>query len=448
MKPYGLFLMATAVALGALMSDAESRPNIIVIMADDLDAMGSIEHAMPELQALAAEGVTFTNAFVAMPVCGPNRVSFLTGQFPHNHGVDRNSAAYDLFAEREVDSLGPWVQAAGYETGIFGKYVSNIKGDPERVPPGWDDWRVFISPRYENFSLSENGAVNAYDGDAYSTDVLRDKAVEFISRARLPFFAFISPNAPHSHGDLPPIPAARHRGIFDNSEVPKRANFNEADVHAKPAWVQALPLFDDLRIAEIDHNVRKRREALRAVDEMIVAIGNALEERGVFRRTIIIFTSDNGFSAGSHRWETKGVPYEESVRALMIIRGPGIPAGEVRDHLVSTIDLTAYILQRAHATATTTLDGRSFVPIIAHPLGAPWRRSLLATGVAANQWPWSLLRTRRYASISYSKTGEYELYDMLTDPVQMTNLATEGPAWLARDLEQLRACSGDGCWIE
>src|SRR3954470_22815394 len=106
-----------AASFNALIAtSALGQPNIVVIMTDDQDDMGSLE-TMPNVKALIRDqGVAFTNSFAIFPLCGPARASFLTGQYPHNHGVTDNPTAYATFATREENSLGPWMQSAGYAT--------------------------------------------------------------------------------------------------------------------------------------------------------------------------------------------------------------------------------------------------------------------------------------------------------------------------------------------
>src|SRR5262245_53823884 len=107
---------------------AWARPNIVVIMTDDQDA-AIVEH-MPNVQKLAAEGLTFVNSFASFPLCAPSRATFFTGQAPHNHGVVTDEEGYAAFAPREANSLGPWLASAGYETALFGKFLNKYGEEP------------------------------------------------------------------------------------------------------------------------------------------------------------------------------------------------------------------------------------------------------------------------------------------------------------------------------
>jgi N-acetylglucosamine-6-sulfatase len=169
-----------------------ARPNVVVIMTDDQDDSGSIA-TMPSVQELAKNGVTFRNSFVDFSLCSPSRATFMTGQTAHNHEILGNNfpwGGYKQFALRENNSLGVWLQNAGYVTGLIGKFMNNYGKDGtdlKHVVPGWDDWQGVIDPGdesigYFNFRVNENGELHRY-GNAprdYITDVLARKATQFI----------------------------------------------------------------------------------------------------------------------------------------------------------------------------------------------------------------------------------------------------------------------------
>jgi N-acetylglucosamine-6-sulfatase len=125
-----------------------------------------------------------------------------------------------------------WLKAAGYRTGIYGKYINSYAPYAPYQAPGWDEWHVFVNPAYFNYTLVENGVENSFgsaDTD-YSTDVLRDKAVQFIhdSAGGPPFFLYFAPKAPHA----PATPAPRHAGSFSAIPPWRPPNYNEADGQA------------------------------------------------------------------------------------------------------------------------------------------------------------------------------------------------------------------------
>lgn len=204
------------------------RPNVILIVADDLRA--DELWAMPAVQTLLADqGTTFQHCLTPTPGCAPARASLLRGQYPQNHGVYRGNGKLGGFKRffdqgNEASTLATWLQDAGYRTALIGKYLNDYPNGatPNHIPPGWDEWAGATKGGYIGFELNENGSRVRYrkrDG-AYQTDVLAEKAVDFIDRASQqadPFFLYLGSRAPHG----PATPAPRHAGMFDDEEMPR-----------------------------------------------------------------------------------------------------------------------------------------------------------------------------------------------------------------------------------
>lgn len=452
---------------------AMARPNVVVIMTDDQDDSGSIT-TMPTVQELAKNGVTFRNSFVDFPLCSPSRATFMTGQTAHNDDILGNNfplGGYKKFALRENNSLGVWLQNAGYVTGLIGKFMNNYGKDGtdlKHVVPGWDDWQGVIDPGdesigYFNFRVNENGELHRY-GSAprdYITDVLARKATQFIharAHGTEPFFLLVTPIAPHeTNSTLPgPIPAPRDEGTLGSLPFPYDPNFNEADVSDKPGWIRALPLLDKKGIARNIQEFRRRRESLLAVDDLVKDVVNALDNEGVLNNTIVIFTSDNGWSQGAHRWTGKLVPYEESIRVPLVVRWPGMPQDQVRDQLVTNLDVVATIIEQTQTTPGNKLDGRSLKSIMGDQ-NAPWRTAFFVQGISINQdldLRFLAVRTEEYfySAGSSSKYGnKVEFYDLAIDPYELVNRAGSRkykPAidFLHAVLKDLSSCEGKSCW--
>jgi N-acetylglucosamine-6-sulfatase len=411
------------------------------------------------------KGITFTNSFVDFALCCPSRASFLTGQNAHNHAILDNilpEGGYEKFAPREGNSLGVWLQEAGYITGLVGKVMNGYGvSDPTHIVPGWTNWvaRVDGLPGYYNYGLNENGVIRLYGqapGD-YSTDVLAQKAVDFIARQApepQPFFLLVATNAPH----IPPVAAPRHAGDFASLPMPKSPNFNESDVSDKPGFIRDLPLLSAAQVRRDMERFRTRREALLAVDDLVRKIVRALATEGVLGDTIIIFTSDNGFSLGNHRWEGKRVLYEESIRVPLIMRGPGIPRNQTRSHLVTNLDVVATIIQRTGAISGSVADGRPLTPIILDP-STDWRTAFFLHGTIGltptENLHFRAVRSRNYiyASLQSDTYGaEEEFYDLLADPHELQNRISVPRYRPVIDyLRGLRAtlstCQGENCWV-
>lgn len=462
------------------------RPNIIFIVTDDQIA-DTIAH-MPTLQAeLVAKGTSFENAYVTSPVCCPARASILRGQYLHNHKVltnQRGTGGYPKFLARglEKSTVATWVQAAGYRTGLVGKYLNHypLIDDTTHVPPGWDAWYGWWYKkdkgdfnRYTRFFLNENGTTVRYgvDEPVYMTDVLSEKAVGFVEDAiadDAPFFLYLATIAPHG----PATPAPRHANLFNDTPLPTPPSFNEADVSDKPRFVRKKPLLNDAEIAELTLNYRNQLRTLQGVDEMIAALIATLDASGQLENTYIIFTTDNGVHFGTHRLNTKkGTAYTEDVSIPLIVRGPGVPAGSTISRMVSMADFAPTIAQLASANIPRFVDGRSLLPLwtAADPDALAWRDSLLISYVcaypldvidsyASNPKCFNQVRTERYAYIHYPVRDEVELYDVVSDPYQTYNLlskrSTGGESSVDlevisgeyhRTLKDLLTCRGFSC---
>lgn len=447
-----LLLFAVAFCLSAL--PAASKPNIIVIVADDMED-GLVEH-MPTLKAeVIAKGATFSRAYFNDPLCCPSRAAMLTGKYVQNNKTTDQSHSQFYNAGNPDRTVAVWLDAAGYRTALTGKYLNGYPSPRtgSYVPPGWDYWAGKRGGElYYDYTLNENGATVSYGAEPgdYSTDVYKAKALTFIEAALAaeePFFLWFSPSAPHA----PHTPAQRHAGLYPGLTAPKPGNFNEADVGDKPAYVRAQPPLTASQVRGVDANYRKRVQSLRAVDEALRAFVAELDEAGQLPNTYIVFVSDNGWSYGQHRLRTKGFPYEEVVRMPLYVRGPGVPAGSSIAELVGNIDLAPTFAEWAGATPNATLDGRSFAPLAAGR-SPSWREVLplyYKEGSGPGYIPgWRGLRTRDYAYTEYD-TGEREFYDMLGDPLQLVNKAASlSPSRrdrLSSLARSLGACAGDRC---
>ncbi len=446
-------LAIAALAMLAMAGTAKATPNIVIIQADDMDYY-SLAHA-PNIAALASRGVTFENSFTAQSICGPSRASFLSGQVSHNTGIWNNGRAYAAFKPRARDNIGAWVQAEGYRTAFFGKTLNGYDG--RSVLPGWNEWNAFFNPQYYDYKMNENGSSVLY-GHAeadYSTDVLSRRAVRWLGEVAEPFFAYVAPKGVHEEKGQPyPIPAPRHMGMYDSLPVPEASNYNEPDVSDKPGFIRSLPYANGAAINDNDIRYRKRLETLRSIDDMVGDVVAELTRSGKINNTIIVFTSDNGWSFLSHRWEGKQLAYEEANRVPLIISGPGIPKGETRTELVNNVDLVATIVEWAGANATVPLDGRSLVPVLADA-SVPWRTALLIEGrIEGTDISYSAVRTfsSMYAEWNSSEYGhEVELYDLTDDPYEKVSRAGAqsrrgAQSDLAKLLDELRDCVGGGCW--
>lgn len=443
---------------------AAPRPNIVMIMTDDQDVKSL--SVMPNVRRLlAAQGTTYRNNFVSYPLCCPSRATYLTGQYPHNHGVVGNKEPDGgYYRLRKDETLPVWLTRAGYATAHIGKYLNGYgTRNPREIPPGWQEWHGAVDPttyRMWGYKLNDNGTVKQYgvpnvrNPRLYQTDVYANKAVDYVNRkapAAQPFFLSLAVLAPHTEGNYNgtetgnPRPAPRHKGTFANRRLPRPPSFNEADMSDKPRHLRRLKRFDADMIAKLTRNYRARLESLLSVDDAVARIVKTLAARGELDNTLIIFTSDNGWLHGEHRVPGGKVhPFEESSRVPLIVRGPGAARNKVSAAPVSNVDLAPTILAAAKAKPGIKVDGR---PLLA----AKHKRDLLIqTGPKRSaQWWYSAIRDWRYLYVEHSH-GDRELYDLAKDPYQLRSVHAD-PAYaavkkdLARRLQKIRDCAGKAC---
>src|SRR5215207_9472195 len=232
------YLLATCGPLTELEKTSE-RPNVILILSDDLDTPLLEEHSAhyPNLGRLAAEGLTFENAFVTDPLCCPSRATFLRSQYAHNHQIvgnwwPRGGSKKSQALGHEESTVATWLQDGGYRTVLIGKYMNDYYGT--HVP---DEW-YGIAGGYRTDNLNENGRIEHYDPDRYHLDdVLTEKAIDYVRRTAgqdKPFFMWLGPKAPH----LPATVATRHEDDFLDEPLPKPPSFDERDASDKPDWVR------------------------------------------------------------------------------------------------------------------------------------------------------------------------------------------------------------------
>lgn len=422
---------------------ATPKMNIVLIVTDDQRA-NTMDQMPLTMSLLGNQGVQFVNALSTDPLCCPARATIFSGLYSHNHGVLSNTKAYAAPAFRDESTIATWLQAAGYRTALFGKYLNyyDLKQPWPYKPPGWSVWAAFKRTNYYGYRLVEGRKEVYYNGAAnnYSTRVLGAKAVAFIDSTPpgVPFFLEFAPFAPHD----PATPANQDKSLFTNLPKWRPPSFNEADVSDKPAWVRALPRLTSAQIAAQDKFRLDQYRSLQAVDRWVQKIVTALINTGRIDNTVIIFVSDNGLSWGEHRYRPKHCVYEGCIRVPMIIRAPGI-APRVDSNLVALIDLAPSIAEWAGVTPPASVNGRSLVGLMGNPY-QPWRQEILLEVLApadenTKEGMFSGVRTRRYTYAEYTN-GDRELYDLTLDPYQLVNVANEpGQAALVAQLSALLA---------
>jgi len=435
-------------------ASAASAPNIIFILTDDqrFDELGFLNPILdtPNMDALAAEGVHFRNAFVTTSLCSPSRASILTGQMMHNHGVIDNNRPLpehlELFPAR--------LQAAGYRTGFIGKW--HMGGAISEPRPEFDYWVSF--PGQGNYlphdAFNRPSILNVNGTDVpqrgYITDELTDYALQFLANSKpdQPFFLYLSHKAVHATFE----PAERHKNQYADEQIalgkPPPAGTDT------PMWVRNqrnswhgsdFPYHSDLPLKEFK---RQYHRTLSAVDDSLGRIRTWLRDNNIEDNTIVVLMGDNGFLFGEHGLIDKRNAYEESMRVPLLAVAPGqFPAGHTVEEMVANIDIAPTLLELAGVTAPTNYDGRSFAPLTGREANTDtkpefWRQELTYEYYWEFNYPQTptvfALRTDRLKYIQYHGVWDTEeLFDLQNDPEETTNLI-EDPEYLEQKVDLRR----------
>ena len=437
----------------AAAAQATRRPNVVFILMDDLraDEVRCYGHPFaetPNIDRIAREGARFRNAFVTTPLCSPSRASFLTGLYAHAHGITDNTAR-DAQSHK-LPAFPRALHAAGYETGFVGKWHM---GNDDSPRPGFDHWVSFKGQgTYHNPELNENGKNVKAAG--YTTDVLSDRAAAWVERKRSqPFFLWLAHKAVHpeltqyADGSISDpnggtfIPAERHKSLYAGRAVPRHPNAGKPP-SGKPALERKIGNLPPLSAATgtDDETIRNRLRMLKAADEGIGRILDAVDRTGHADDTIVIFTSDEGYFFGEHGLSyERRLAYEESIRIPLLMRYPRLTsANSTIDAFALGIDIAPTVLQLCGVQPERAMHGRSLVPVVKGQT-AGWRTSFLIEYFSDTTMPriahmgYRALRTERWKYIRYSELqGMDELYDLVRDPYEMRNAiaTTEGASEL------------------
>jgi arylsulfatase A-like enzyme len=422
---------------------AESRPNIMLVVVDDLrfddfHAAGHPFAVTPHLDRVAREGAQFKNFFAVTPLCSPSRANILTGLETRHHGIldntDRSPRSHEL------PTFARTLRAAGYNTGFIGKW--HMGNDPT-PRPGFDYW-VSMKGQGEvaDPELFENGRLARAPG--YVTDIFTQRALSFIRQPRTaPFLLIVSHKALHPNkiqradgttaaiGEGGFIPAERHKALYAYARPPRRGNY-AVPPKGKPALERPIPGLKPLGPDTVtpDETIRDRLRMLAAVDEGLGQIFAELEKQGSLDRTVVMVIGDNGYFYGEHGLsEERRLAYEESIRLPLLVRfPPRVKAGAEPTGMALTTDLAPTIVELTGAPALPNIDGRSLVPLFTRTPD-DWRKSFLVEYTTDIVFPRTLkmgydaVRTERYKFIRYRDLdGMNELYDLRDDPFELSNL--------------------------
>jgi N-acetylglucosamine-6-sulfatase len=450
------------------------KPNLIVILVDDLrfDETGASGHPYlrtPHIDRLANEGAKFSNAFHTTPLCSPNRASILTGQYASRHGIIDN-VGRDAMSHR-LANYHVELKALGYETAHIGKWHMGNDASPR---PGYDTWISFRGQgKIADPVFWENGGERPLEG--YVTDLLNERAAEFVGRKRRhPFALFFAHKAVHpdvqqgQDGAIDPstmqgyVLPERHKDLYRGCIYPPRPNVRPLPevLAQKPAWKEMFELrgkpgmrafLDRIHVGD-QEEIRERAATMASVDEGVGMLLEALEKNGTLHKTCIVFLGDNGYFFGEHGLGAeRRFAYEEGIRTAFFVRYPKlIEAGSVIPQMSLALDIAPTMIHLAGGKPGAHIQGRSLVPLMKGG-GKKWRESFLAEYFNESAWPWIVgmsykaVRTERHKLIHWvHKEGMDELYDLELDPYEITNRISD-PAYdkvrsaLTKELRKLVA---------
>ena len=435
-----------AMAGSALAQGTAQRPNVLVIMADDLsDDLGTFGHPLvktPNLDRLAARGVRFTRAYTQFPLCSPSRVSLLTGLRPDTTGVHDLQTDFRTIHPGLV-TLPQMFKRAGYVAARVGKIYHY--GNPGQIgTPGLDDpasWDYTVNPRgidkdeeprLTNFTPQRTGLGSAlayYESpapdEAHTDGKVASETIALLERYRdRPFFLAAGFYRPH----CPFIAPVKYFDMYplERVNVPP-ALPRAADVPA-PAWFTNPPHWGlDQRQQRLI--LRSYYASISFLDANVGRLLDALDRLGLTDNTIVVFVSDHGYHLGDRGQWMKQTLFERSARAPLMIAGPGVAArGAASARVVEFLDLYPTLAALANLRPPEGLPGHSLVPLLRNPR-APWSYPAVTQvrrGTAPETYMGYSIRTERWRYTEWDGGARgTELYDAEADPAELRNVAAQ-----------------------
>ena len=501
-----LTTMSTMLTLTLLASTClakDQRPNILFIFADDhayqaIGCYGSKVNKTPNLDRIANEGMRFDRCFVTNSICGPSRAVILTGKYSHLNGFVRNGNTFNGKQQNVAKLLGK----AGYQTALVGKW--HLKSEPT----GFDYYHRLIGqgPYYNPTMRTNEGEVGPkgfrdVKHTGYTTEIITDLALNWLQQDRdqeKSFLLMYQHKAPHRNWQPGPKQLSNYDNVtipepetlYDdysergsaakNQEMTVAKHLNPSDLKLVPqrgltpeqriAWDKAYQLKNrEFEAAKLEGKeliqwkyqryVKDYLRCIDSVDENVGRVLDYLEESGLAKNTIVIYSSDQGWYLGEHGWYDKRWMYEESFRTPLMVRWPGkVKPGSVSDAMVMNLDFPSLFLEVAGADIPDEMQGRSFLPVLEGKQPTDWRQSVYyhyyefpgAHSVAKHYG----VRTVQHKLIYFYDLEEWELFDLETDPHELKSVYDD-PAYakvradMKKELDRLRKhYQDDGSVVE
>ena len=451
-----IFLNIASLCLSHSPRAEERKPNILLLMSDDLNsALSGFGHPQcktPRLDALAKRGVRFENMHCQYPVCGSSRASLMTGLYPYTNGMLGNGGNLRKNLPNVV-TLSQLFRNNGYHAGRVSKIYHmgipfeiiagtadhddapswdetvNIKAPEQKAPGKRTEW----SPK-DKSSQTFTG-VEASTGDLEHADgMAADAAIGFLKQNKdKPFFLGCGFVRPH----VPLVAPSKYFDRYDRDamvapEVPK------GDLDDVPKIIRNYKSIDRYGVTPELHKglLEAYYASISYMDEQVGRVLEALDELGLRKNTIVIFSSDHGYLLGHHHKFQKQHLFEESTRVPFILSVPWITTshGHASNQITELVDLYPTLAELAGLTPPSNLQGQSLLPLLKNPTTKEWNKDLAFSisrsggeSIRTPEW--------RFTHWGFGAKGE-ELYDLKNDPSEFNNLA-KNPNYSDR-LNQLR----------
>jgi arylsulfatase A-like enzyme len=464
------------------------KPNIVFIFSDDhayqaISAYNDPRKLLetPNIDRIAREGMRFDRCVVPNSICGPSRATVLTGKYSHLNGFYNNTNSRFDGSQTTFPKL---LHAAGYQTALFGKWHLVTP------PTGFDAWEILPGQgQYYNPPMIRQGQQVRHEG--YTTDVITDLSLNWLKGRdkSKPFLLMFQHKAPHREWE----PALRHLGhdadrvypepptLFDDysdrgkaerdQDMTIASTMNDRDLKLvpppdiNPEQRKAWDAYYNPRNAAFKAKNLEGRDLVRwkyqrymhdylgcvkAVDESVGRLLKFLDDEGLADNTIVVYTADQGFYLGEHGWFDKRWIFEESLRAPLLVRWPGVTKpGTTSPRLVSNLDFAETFLDAAGLPVPAEMQGRSLVPLLKGAPPADWRATFYyhyyEYPTPHHVRPHYGVVTDRYKLVHFytPDIDQWELFDTEADPHELKDVSGGAEfagvlADLKREVERLR----------
>ncbi|TRX66095.1 sulfatase [Carboxylicivirga sp. M1479] len=427
-------LFISIAAIGLISCQAQERPNIVFIMADDLgygdlSVYGSELIQTPNLDKLAARGIQFTDFHTNGMVCTPTRAAVLTGNYQQRTGLSEVVACRwhtNVGLEPEETTFADVLKLGGYHTALFGKWHLGVEEKYNPIHNGFNEFAGFTSGNVDYHShINLNRDLDWWQQDkikdepGYQTEIIAQHAIRYIQNAKKdePFCLYLPFGAPHTPNQRPYSKVERVPGHLSKKD---QEAFRDSINQTIPKPPEGYKLAESKQDRFLDISI----EMVTFLDDCVGKIVTELERKGLIDNTLIIFTSDNGprkmLSSGPFKGG-KGSLNEGGHRVPMIMSWPSvIEAGRVSDQLLMTMDLFPTLAQATGSALPKglKLDGTSFLTLLKKEQEMPhrycyWGKS---SGRAMRDGQWKYIE---------NEGGTGELYNLTQDLAEANNLAAQ-----------------------